>query len=201
MKIKKPVKIIFIIIVVALLAATGYYVYQEYFKKQTVNETKIIHEMKEYGYTLSNHSTELFKDTFYKLEKVLESDEVNEEEYTKLVAQLFIIDFYTLDNKITNNDIGGVQFLHDDIKDNFILKAKDTLYKYVESNVYNDRKQELPEVKSIEVVKVEDTKSTLFDQVYEVEVNFDYKKDLGFDTKKTLYLTKEAKKISVIEIK
>ena len=59
---------------------------------------------------------------------------------------MFVTDFYTLSTKVTNQDVGGLEFIYSKNKDNFKLKASDTLYKYIESNVYGDRKQKLPEV-------------------------------------------------------
>ena len=42
-------------------------------------------------------------------------------------------DFYNLENKITKNDVGGLQFIHEDMQENFLLKAKDTMYKNIDN--------------------------------------------------------------------
>ena len=91
---------------------------------------------------------------FFKLKEQLSQDQINEEQYAKLVAQLFVADFYTINNKISNDDIGGIQFVHPDIRANFILKAKDTIYKYVKNNIYGNRHQELPIVTNVKIENI-----------------------------------------------
>ena len=38
--------------------------------------------------------------------------DLKEEEYAKVISQLFVTDLFTLDNKLTSNDIGGLQFIY-----------------------------------------------------------------------------------------
>ena len=126
---KKIRKIIVILIILVILLGTGYFVYTRYFNKSEEPEIKVEKKIEGYGYTLDENETELYKEEFNNLETILEASEVDYEEYAKSVAKLFIIDFYTLDNKLSKNDIGGVIFLRKDIKDNFIEKARSTYYK------------------------------------------------------------------------
>jgi hypothetical protein len=117
---------------------------------------------------------------------------------------MFIIDFYTLDNKLTNLNIGGVDFVHSSIVSNFKEKAKDTMYKYVESNVYGDRKQELPVVSSVNVDDITQKSfkygKNIDSKAYYVKVSWSYKKDLGYETSKTLVFGHEDKKLALLQM-
>ena len=103
-----------------------------------------------FGYTSYKRDTKLYKDTFDSLGKVLDKEPIDYEEYAKYLSELFIIDFYTLDNKNDKNDIGGIQFIYDDLKDNFILNASDTVYKYIK-NITSSKNRQLPVVSKINV--------------------------------------------------
>ena len=116
--------------------------------KQTV---KKVDEIKGFNYHLEDRDTALYKKEFQNLKTNLESKEIDYEEYAKSIAKMFIIDLYTIDNKVNKYDIGSLEFVHPDAKENFELNAKDTLYKYVMDNSYNDRTQELPIVSSITI--------------------------------------------------
>ena len=170
------------------------------------DEVKIINRIEDYEYILEDNETMLYKSYFDELILVLENDNVNEEEYAKLVVKLFVSDFYNLDNKITKNDVGGGQYIYEAARDNMILKAKDTIYKYVESNLNDNRKQELPIVSNVEI---EDIKQVEFkdeiskqtdDKAYEIKAAWTYKKDLGYQMSATFRLMHEGKKISIVEI-
>lgn len=163
----------------------------------------IIKEIPLYGYVLEDTKSKLFADTFDELYKVLTKDKINNPLYVELVSKLFVIDFYDLDNKLSRNDIGGIQFIHDDIKSNFTMKAKDTLYKYIENNLYNDRKQLLPKVKQVTVLSVaEDIYQYNGDnEAYKVILTWDYEKDLDYQSAATIYLIKEDIKFSIVELK
>ena len=117
---------------------------------------------------------------------------------------LFLIDFYTLSNKITNQDIGGVQFIHESFQENFKQKASDTIYKYVKSNIYGTRSQELPTVKDVEIIDVTEISFTYQEQedkaAYQIKANMTYKKDLGYDTSKTVILVHNETKLVIVEV-
>lgn len=73
-------------------------------------------------------------------------------------------------------------FVSTNYVDNFTLKASDTVYKYIEHNLYNDRKQNLPIVVSSSIKELENTTykyGKINDQkAYEVTVNLEYKRNL-----------------------
>lgn len=185
MKKKSDTKIIilFIVVGVLLLGFLGYRVNKDFLSK--TNSKKQIDSIEFYGYTLSKSDTDLYKSTFKELSKTLNEKPVNMTEYAKLISKLFIIDLYSLDSKLTSTDIGGLEFLHKDLRDNFKENMGSTLYKFVESNLDGNRKQELPMVKEVNVSDVFETKYTYNKTEYPaylVSVNWTYEKNLGYQT-------------------
>jgi hypothetical protein len=172
--------------------------------RKELNVVSVVEEIEEYNYYLSSNSTRLYKKYYKELEEELKDNKFDEEKYAKLVSELFIIDYYTLDNKVTNKDIGGVQFLHSNLKDSFIDKSINSVYKYVKSNLYKDRKQKLPEVNDVEIISIENTKYNnkeyKDDSGYKVTVKVGYVKDYNYPEEVTIYLIHENNKLVIVEI-
>lgn len=182
MKIKRINNIITIIIIVLLLILLSliYGIIKEL--KNEVKGTIILDTIENYNYQLTDNDTEYFKETFSELKKALKDE--NEEEYAISVSKLFIIDFYSLSSAINKNDVGGTQFIESSSRETFIKKAKDTLYKNVENNMYGDRKQELPTVKEVNIENIEKQEN-----YYTVIANITYVEDMGYPSKIQLTLT------------
>ena len=193
---KKNIVISLILLIIIVVAYV--FIDKVYLQKQLV--AKVVHEIKEYNYYLDDKDTDLYKEKYYLLENILKEDNVDYSEYAKLISQLFVIDFYTLNNKITNKDIGGVQFINSNIIDNFKLNATSTIYKYVNSNLYGKRNQILPVVSSIDIVDIKQDDFNDNDAFY-VELKWDYKKDLDYPKSATIVLTYENNKLSIVEMK
>ncbi len=200
--------ILFIIMLILIVIAICYFTFT---KPDDGGKKKVVDEIEKFSYTVSDSDTKLFKDTFKELKKLLSQDDYDKSEYAKLVSELFIIDFYTLDNKVTKNDVGGVQFVYTPYQSQFIDKARDSLYKQVISNIDNDRSQQLPEVDSVEVVSIEDVvSSSIFDiedfknvtdtDSYEVQLKWTYKNNDNFQNEATLVLVKDSDKYSVAKL-
>lgn len=199
---KKSRKIIISLIVIILIAIIGLIVYKMVFNNSQ-EEVKIIKRIKDYNYNLKENETELYKTEFNELDKILSKKNVDYEEYAKSIAKLFIIDFYTLDNKLSKNDIGGTEFIKEDMRDNFIEEARSTFYKYVE--VIDGRTQELPEVSSITDVSVEKTEfkysdKTIDENAYKVSISWDYVEDLGYEKEASMIIVKQDKKLYIVEM-
>ena len=199
-------KLAFFLIFVILIIILGVYLYNSIFAKMNVKtqKVKISDEIKEFGYVLEDNETDLYKKYFNQLSKTLnvEKEDIDYDKYAELVSKLFVADFYNLKNKTTKNDVGGLQFIHEDMQDNFSLKAKDTMYKNIKSNVYGDRKQELPEVKDITMDDIESDTFTYNDTEYDsinVTLSWEYKKDLGYDDEKIFTLIKDGDKLWLVE--
>jgi hypothetical protein len=202
-------KKIIIIIVVILLALLAFVFYKSTHKekKAVVEEVKKEDEIetKEFSYTLYDNKSDLYKEYFGNLKEELTKDVIEEENYAKIISQLFAVDFYSLKDKNTSTDVGGLDFIYPKMKDNFVLKAEDTIYKNVESNVYGDRKQTLPKVTEVTVksatkkkVKINDVKD---DNGYVVVVNIKYDKDLKLPKTVTLTIVHEETKLYIVEVK
>ncbi len=154
-----------------------------------------------YGYTLDDYDSDLYKEYFNDLKSTLNSKEVNYEDYAKEIVKLFVSDFYTLDNKLTSSDIGGVEFIPNDMVENFKMHAGDTMYNHVKTNIYGDRVQELPIVKSVEVTNIENITYTYKDKeysAYKVSARWEYQEDLGYKNNEIFTLIKDNNKLYIV---
>lgn len=166
---------------------------------------KVISELKDYNYVLKDNSTQYFHDLFYKLEDTLEKEEVNEEEYAKLIGQLFLTDFFTLDNKTNKNDVGGIQFVYKDYQKDFASYASDSVYRSIENNLIGERNQQLPIVSEVIVLNIEQkeyqySETKKDDKTYVIDLKIKYKKDLDYQQEATLFLVHEENKLVVVEL-
>lgn len=154
-----------------------------------------------YGYTLDDYDSDLYKEYFNDLKSTLNSKEVNYEDYAKEIVKLFVSDFYTLDNKLTSSDIGGVEFIPSDMVENFKMHAGDTMYNHVKTNIYGDRVQKLPIVKSVEVTNIENITYTYKDKeysAYRVSSRWEYQEDLGYKNNEIFTLIKDNNKLYIV---
>ncbi len=197
----KKTKIILIsLMVIILISMLIYFIFTFIVKKN--EKVVLVDEIIEYSYTCNSNATDLFKRRFNELSSVLDEEIVDYDMYASLLTELFIIDFYTLDNKANKNDVGAVQFVHPDIKDNFVLNATDTIYKYIISNYFGNRNQDLPIVKDVEINEVNTVEYTYNDETYnafEVISNWSYNEDLGYETSGIFTIIREENKLYVVE--
>lgn len=189
----------FLIVLVGIIGALKFFMPKKENEKPKM-EVKVISNIETFGYKLKNRDTKYMRDTFKELEGILNAEEINEEEYAKTLAKLFIIDFYTLNNKINKYDIGGLEYILSGSIDSFKNKAMDTIYRDIYDNTYKDRVQTLPEISSVDVVDVENDTIKLNGEdvdCYKVTLDYSYKEDLGYDTKGEVYLVKNNEKLEV----
>ncbi len=210
LKVKKDnIFIVFLIVLLVGLGITlGILVKKSFSKpKQEVVETQVVDKLDEYGYYLTDHNTEAYKEKYNELKDILSSDKVDEDKYVRTISELFTMDFYDLNSKLSKVDVGGVQFILSDYKDTFIKTATgvDGMYYYVKSNLYGDRKQELPEVDKVEILKVENEpfefEKIKDSKAYKVVLTVSYKKDLGYPKTVTLIIIHKDKKLEIVEVK
>ena len=203
-KLKKKVVVLIVLIIIALFSITGLIIYNTFFSKSD-NSVKVVDEIPGYGYTLQDDQPKIYKELFKELAEVLSKDSVDEDEYAKLISQMAVIDFYNLDNKVSKNDVGGVQFIRSKNIDNFVLEASETVYKYIEQDIYGNRNQTLPEVTSSSVKNIKQEaysyKDIKDDKAYTVIVNIEYKKDLDYPTEVIVKLLHNDKKLEIYEMK
>ena len=201
------VNLILSLIVVVLVGIMIYCVFDIFgsIKTKPQNSVEILDKIEGYDYELNENDSAYFESLFADLKKTLEAEEIDEEKYASLVSQLFITDFYSLEYAINKNDVGGIQFIYKDYQNDFISKAKTTVYNYVENNIYSDRKQELPVVSEVLVNSVE-TENYIFDNdiedanSYVVKSSVTYSKDLGYPTEVTLVLIHSNNKLEVAKM-
>ena len=200
---RKMVVLYFIVIIILLL--TAWIILAKPFNgNNKVQETKVADKLEKYGYSINETATKYCKDLFKDLKKILNSDKVNEEEYAKLVSRLFLADYFTLDNKVSKNDVGGAQFVYQSYQDNFIKLSTEQVYKYVESNIYGNRKQDLPIVKNVEVTDIMNGEFEYGEEVdekaYIIELAIEYEKDLGYQSSATITLIHKDNKLEIAKM-
>lgn len=195
-------------LIIALILAFIYSIGGIYFyffdnndKPKTV---KNISEIKGYDYKLKSNATELMKSEFKILKENLESKEIDEEKYAISVAKMFVIDLYTMTNKINKYDVGGIGYTFETAIDNLKLNVTDTLYKYLEDNSSGKRKQELPEVKTISLIELKETEMKIEDISYigyKINLEWDYVIDLEYEDSGEIIVVKNNENYYVVEKK
>ena len=189
-KIKKIIRII-MLVVIALIAIYAIFVAIPSKKNKDEGIENINNK-----YTLYKRDSSLYKENFEKLRTILETSPVDNKEYAETIVKLFVIDFYTLDNKNDNTDIGGLQYVHSNLKDNLVLNASSTMYKYIRTT------KELPKVKSITSVDSRETTYKINDKdysAYAITINWEYDKDLGYEKQGTFIVVNDNGNLSIVE--
>lgn len=215
---KKVIKVLLVLLLFGAVGLGLFLVYKYFIsdflnddsKQEVIEEAKKLDYIKGFDYELYDSSTELYQTLYYELKDILEADTIDYQKYAEIISKMFVVDFYTLNNKVTNQDVGGLEFIYSNNKDNFSLKASDTMYKYIESNVYGDREQKLPEVSEILTSEVsvgaykytdEDSKFTISDDNgYIVKLTWSYKEDLGYQKSAIIRLVHEDKVLSIVSV-
>lgn len=194
--------ILVVLLLLGLIVVGCYHFYQEFFNSDMGTIT-VVSKMDDYPYYLNSNATRLYKKYYKLLEGELKDSKVDEENYVKLIAQLFSIDFYTLNNKLTNQDIGGIQFISPLLQEKFSNEAKNTVYKYVENNITGKRNQELPEVKKVNVSDIQNVsyeKNNFSDSsAFQVLVELEYVTDLDYPNTLELFFVHEDNKLVLVE--
>lgn len=189
-KIKKIIRII-MLVVIALIAIYAIFVAIPSKKNKDEGIENINNK-----YILYKRDSSLYKENFEKLRTILETSPVDNKKYAETIVKLFVIDFYTLDNKNDNTDIGGLQYVHSNLKDNLVLNASSTMYKYINTT------KELPKVKSITSVDTRETTYKINDNdysAYAITINWEYDKDLGYEKQGTFIVVNDNGNLSIVE--
>lgn len=189
-KIKKIIRII-MLVVIALIAIYAIFVAIPSKKNKDEGIGNINNK-----YILYKRDSSLYKENFEKLRTILETSPADNKEYAETIVKLFVIDFYTLDNKNDNTDIGGLQYVHSNLKDNLVLNASSTMYKYIKTT------KELPKVKSITSVDSRETTYKINDKdysAYAITINWEYDKDLGYEKQGTFIVVNDNGNLSIVE--
>ena len=127
---------------------------------------------------------------------------INYEEYASILARLFVIDLFTMDNKINKYDVACLEYVYPDNLENFKTNVEDTIYKLMEDNTYGKRTEKLSIVNNVEITNEEESTFKINEEEvpsYVVTLNWDYENDLGYDKNATITLVKKDKKLYVVE--
>ncbi len=203
-RVNRKIRMIVAVLIVSLFVLIGSQLLKSDKSKKVQNVVKIEEKIEDYGYELAENETDYYKSLFKNLKAVLNNKPLNEEKYVSLVGQLFLADFFNLNNKLSKNDVGGLQFVYSDFRDDFEKFAKEGIYHYVESNLYGDRKQNLPIVTEVTVLNVEQMEITYLDtrdkNGYQVDLKVSYAEDMGYQTSATLYLIHHNDKLEIVKM-
>lgn len=158
--------------------------------------------IKGFDYILYEDDIDIYKDEFKKLKKNLESSNINYTEYAESISKMFVMDLYSLEAKKNMYDVGGVQFVYPDIRDNYKLNVTNTLYKYMKDNSDGKREQDLPMVKSVSIKNEDETKYKIGEEEfdgYKINLDIEYVKDLEYDKSAEIILVKKDKYLYIVE--
>lgn len=204
---RKPKKILIFIIVFIVLIVLGTFIYIKFWNKDDVEEAKIVSKIDNYGYILKSNKSVNYKKLFTNLQKVLGEKNVDEKEYVKIITEMFIVDFYSLGDHVSKTDVGGVDFVHPNILENFIINAEDTVYKYVESNIYGQRRQELPIVDKVKIESITQDKfsydKNIDEEAYVVKASWEYNDSKiadGYQNSAVFVYVHDSNKLQLVEI-
>ena len=202
-KIKFSKILVFVVLIIILVVC--FCIFKNRRSEKNVSApVEVVDSIDNFDYQLNDNETKYHIDLFNDLKKLLSEDDYDEEEYAKLISKLFLSDFYDLDSKVMKSDVGGTQFVYYDYRSDFELGAVDSVYKYVESNVYGDRKQVLPSVKNVEVVSIEQKSFEYGDDIdfdaYYVTLKINYAKDLNYPTDVLLVLIHNDDKLEIAKM-
>ena len=197
---KSKIKIVFVLVGIILFSLLFLNLYNDFLKDNSYD--KKLSSINSYGYTLSSTDTKVYKDNYKLLEDLLNQDNIDFEEYAKLISKLFVIDVFTLDNKVASTDIGGLEFIHNDLKDNFKENMESTLYKHIESNLDGNRKQSLPIVKDVIINSVFETKYIYNNTEYSaylISLSIEYEKDKDYQKNIKLTIINDNNKLYIVK--
>lgn len=199
MKKNKKVLALLILIGVILFGYLIFRVRNDFFKKQ---DKTVVDSIGLYGYTLEKTDTKLYENYFKELSKILNEKTIDYEKYAEYLSKLFIVDTFTLNNKLASTDIGGTEFIHPDLKENFKENMGNNMYRNIEVNLDGKRQQELPIVKNVTIDTIKEDKVKYNDKEYDgyiIKANIEYEKDLGYQTEIELTLIKDDKILYIIK--
>ena len=199
MKKNKKVLALLILIGVILFGYLIFRVRNDFFKKQ---DKTVVDSIGLYGYTLEKTDTKLYENYFKELSKILNEKTIDYEKYAEYLSKLFIVDTFTLNNKLASTDIGGTEFIHPDLKENFKENMGNNMYRNIEVNLDGKRQQELPIVKNVTIDTIKEDKVKYNDKDYDgyiIKANIEYEKDLGYQTEIELTLIKDDKILYIIK--
>lgn len=202
---KKKYKYPLLLLILVIIIIVGLILFKLFFAKDEVkNNVKVIDSIVDFSYTLDERDTKLMKDTYEELKNILKEREIDYDEYAKVLAKLFVIDLFTMDNKINKYDVACLEYIYPDNLENFKTNVEDTIYKLMEDNTYGKRTEKLSIVNNVEITNEEESTFKINEEEvpsYVVTLNWTYDKDLGYDKNAKITMIRKDKKLYVVEYK
>ena len=202
---KKKYKYPLLLLILVIIVIVGLILFKLFFAKDEVkNNVKVIDSIVDFSYTLDERDTKLMKDTYEELKNILKEKEIDYNEYAKVLAKLFVIDLFTMDNKINKYDVACLEYVYPDNLENFKTNVEDTIYKLMEDNTYGKRTEKLSIVNNVEITNEEESTFKINEEEvpsYVVTLNWTYDKDLGYDKNAKITMIRKDKKLYVVEYK
>src|SRR5574344_2003427 len=121
-----PIVLVFFVVTLGILIYCIFDIKNSLTNNGTATKVEVVDSISKYGYEINENDSKYVQKLFSSLKKELEKEIV-----------------------INKNYVGGLQFVYRNYQEKFLKYAKDTVYKNVQNNIYKDRKQELPLVKSV----------------------------------------------------
>ena len=109
MKNKYKRLLIIIVILIVTLGIIG--VIYKVSKTEEEETIKVLDVIDGFSYELKETDSKLKKELFYELDKELKEENVDYKIYAELLSKIFIVDVFSLDNKLNKYDIGGLDFV------------------------------------------------------------------------------------------
>ncbi len=193
--------IIFLIILIVIITGVVLLLNQD---KKDVIEIKPEEKFSNYNYTVYENKGTYYDTLFDLLRTELNKSEYNENTYATLVSQIFISDLFSLDNKTSKNDIGGVQFVYEPYRVDFEKYAKDSIYKLITTDLFGENDDELPIVTNVEIISINQDSYNFSGNAYEnsyyVDAIVTYEVDLGYQTSISLVLINNNSKLEIVKM-
>lgn len=187
---KKLVKTLFILLTIMMVALAGLEI-KNYL--DATNKRQIVKEIIEVGpYKLSVKETALEKEIKKELKIAIEAKDQNA--ILQQVSRYFVADYFTLNDKVSVNDIGGLQFVFTNNFKNFKTNAINSYYGDLPrfQEVYGE--ENLPAVESVTASKVKNynikdlnikkKENSVAKKAFSVDVNWTYQENEKLDTSK-----------------
>lgn len=158
-------------------------------EEQTVTEEKI--EISENSVYLAPEDPTAYMKTAY--DEVSDALSASDEEAeAEALAKLFVADFFTLSNKTSDTDIGGLNYIPSDAYEDMEVYARFYFYNNYSSIVAEYGEEQLPTVEDVMVSDVQATQITYGDTTYdgyEVSVEITYGDTQAQDLKTSAVLS------------
>lgn len=155
-------------------------------------------------YTLRNNATAYQKEVY---EALVAIDAGSDAEVSELIVKNFVADFYTWTNKVKMNDVGGIKYLHPDVRVWVYDQALDRFYNDMRVYIEKDQIQDTLEVMDVQT-EAKATKFMLNDEevpAFQVQTSWTYQPSSMLDTnhyqdKAVITVVKHDDMYSIVEV-